>query len=480
MVGVGERFDDTMSTSDTTMWRIERDPALRTTIVGMTVLEEAPAWSDLRRRMLDVSADIPRLRHRVAEPAFGVGAPRWVEDSGFDIDFHLRRVVAAGDADIRAVLDIAGPIEMAAFDKARPLWEFTLVEGLEGGQAALVQKIHHSVTDGVGAIRMSRLLFDDLDMTGPPVVVHRPEPDAVHHDGVRLVLDSVLDQTRGVLSAAEHLAAGVPGAVTDAARHPRRTATDAVRTARSVARLVRPVSEPLSPVMVERGLGRRLAGMDFSLVAMKAAAHSVDGTLNDAFLAGLAGGMRRYHERHGAVPERLRVTMPVNQRRAGDAAGSNKFAPVRFELAIDVVDPRERMRLLGAASRAERREPGLKFTGQIAGALNVLPAPLTTAVLGSMLKAVDFVATNVPGLGSPVGLAGAPVTAQYAFAPPSGAAFSAGLLSYLDHCTLGLVMDTAAVRDPEVLAECMAEGFAEVLAVAGGGAWRPRAKKKRP
>lgn len=466
--GVVERYDDTMSTSDTTMWRIERDPALRTTIVGVTVLDSAPDWAHLRRRLLEVTADIPRLRHRVAEPAFGIGAPRWVEDDGFDIDFHLRRVVAAGHADIRAVLDIAGPIAMAAFDRARPLWEFTLVEGLQGGQAALVQKIHHSVTDGVGAIKMSRSLFDDLD--APPT--KRPkkasahaEPAATHHDGVRLVLDSVVDQTKGALTTAEHLAAAAPGAFAGVALHPRRAAEEALRTARSVARLVRPVSEPLSPVMRERGLGRRLAAMDFSLDALKASGHTVDGTLNDAFLAALAGGMRRYHRRHDMPVERLRVTMPVNQRRAGDGPGSNKFAPVRFELAIDLADPRERMRALGASARAERKEPGLKFTGQIAGALNALPVQVTTAVMGSMLKAVDFVATNVPGLTTHMALAGSPVTAQYAFAPPSGAAFSAGLLSYLDCCTLGLVMDTAAIHDPDVMAECMAEGFAEVLAV---------------
>ncbi len=72
--------------------------------------------------------------------------------------------------------------------------------------------------------------------------------------------------------------------------------------------------------------------------------------------------MRRYHAHHGEVPPALRVTMPVNQRRSDDPAGSNRFAPVRFELAIEEPDARERMRRLGAAARAERREPGLRFT----------------------------------------------------------------------------------------------------------------------
>ena len=467
---MGAEYSDSMNASDTTMWRIERDPALRTTIVGVTVLDAVPDWHLLRSRLLAVADEVPRLRQVVVEPPLGIGSPRWAHDRDFDIDVHLRRVVVDGEADTAAVLDVAAPIAMAAFDRSRPLWEFTLVEGRTGEQAALVQKIHHSVTDGVGAIRMSHHLFDHDDDAAAHVRSgrHAATPSDDHaHEGVRLVMDTVIDQTRGALHVAEQVATGLPGAVAGVARHPRRAAEQTVRTVGSVARLVRPVREPLSPVLRGRGLGRRLAGMDFSLSDLKTAAHVVDGTLNDAFLAALAGGMRRYHAHHGDVPPALRVTMPVNQRRSDDPAGSNKFAPVRFELAIAEPDPRERMRRLGAAARAERREPGLRFTGQVAGALNAVPAPITTAVMGSMLKAVDLVATNVPGLTRPVALVGAPVSLQYAFAPPSGAAFSAGLLSYLDACTLGLVMDTAAVRDPDVLARCVAEGFAEVLAVGG-------------
>ncbi len=94
--------------------------------------------------------------------------------------------------------------------------------------------------------------------------------------------------------------------------------------------------------------------------------------------------------------------MPINLRTASDAIGNNRFTPARFTLPIDVEDPRARMRQLGELARAWRKEPGLKFTDAVAGALNVMPEALTTAALGSMLKAIDFVATNVPGLERPV------------------------------------------------------------------------------
>ncbi|MEO5901507.1 MAG: WS/DGAT domain-containing protein, partial [Ilumatobacteraceae bacterium] len=86
---------------------------------------------------------------------------------------------------------------------------------------------------------------------------------------------------------------------------------------------------------------------------------------------------------------------------------------------------------------------------------------------GAMLKAIDFVATNVPGISHRVYLAGAEVVREYAFAPPSGAAFSVALLSHVDQCCVGLNVDTAAVPDVDVLVGCLKDGFADVLAMRG-------------
>ena len=474
---MNERFDSRMNQSDTTLWRIERDPSLRTTIVGIAILSEAPDWERLRTRIEDISWEIPRLRQKVAEPALGLGTPRWVQDPGFDIGYHLRRMVAPPPGDLQTVLDIAGPIAMAAFDRARPLWEFTLVEGLADGRAALIQKIHHSVTDGVGAIRMARIAFDEHAHEK-----HAPAPRPLEGgerrpSGLSVAVDTMADQVLGAAHLVGRTATAMPGVMEKAALHPLKLAETLVGTAESIFKLVRPAKEPLSPVMRERGMARRLAAIEMSLTELKDAGHAAGGTMNDAYLAGVTGGMRRYHKRHGAVPAQLRVTMPINLRTEGDAIGNNRFTPARFALPIDVEDPVERMRNLGELARSWRKEPGLKFTDIVAGALNAMPPVVTTTVLGSMLKAIDFVATNVPGLDRPAHLAGATVEQQFAFAPPSGAAFSIALLSHLDRCTLGMVIDTTAVHDPDVLATCMAEGFEEVLAAGRKATGHPRAKR---
>ena len=127
---VRARFDDRLNASDAVLWTIERDPSLRTTIVAIAVLDRAPDWPRLRRRLVEASVAAPRFRQRVVEAPMRLGPPRWELDEHFDIDYHLRRVRAPDPGGLETVLRIAEPMAMAAFDKDRPLWEFTLVEGL--------------------------------------------------------------------------------------------------------------------------------------------------------------------------------------------------------------------------------------------------------------------------------------------------------------------------------------------------------------
>jgi len=462
------------------MWSIEQDPCLRTTIVAVSLLDRSPDWDRLRARMTEACISVPRLRQRVVETPLRFGPPRWQTDDGFDLGFHLRRVVVPWPCDVRALLDLTAPIAMGAFDKDRPLWEFTLVEGLDGGHAAFVQKVHHSFTDGVGAVALARLLLDtERDPAPHRHRAHHAGTGADghtddHRTGLESIIDSITADLRRTAGLSLRGARALPGMATRAITDPVGALTSAVRDVRSIGKLVAPVTRPLSPAMVERGLSRRLDCFDIPTDALRAAGHVADGSLNDAFLASVAGGMRRYHDAVGAPTASLRVTMPINLRRPDDPAGSNRFTPARFQLPIDSPDPVERMRRLGELARGWRSEPALPLSDAIAGVLGRLPVAASTSIFGSMLKGIDFVATNVPGLRAPAYLAGAEVTREYAFAPPSGAAFSVALLSHGDQCCLGINADLAAVPDPELLTSCLREGFEEVVAVGGAATTRPR------
>jgi hypothetical protein len=130
------------------------------------------------------------------------------------------------------------------------------------------------------------------------------------------------------------------------------------------------------------------------------------------------------------------------------------------------------MQQVGAVAHAWTREPSLAYSDAVAGVLDRLPVSVTTSIFGGMLKNIDLVCTNVPGLPNRSYLAGAEVERQYAFAPPSGASLSVALLSHVDQACVGLVVDTVAVPDHEALMACLVGGFDEVLAVSGHEAVR--------
>ena len=144
-------FQPRMSDADKLMWTIERDPLLRSTITSVGGPRQAP------RPRPAAGQDRAGQPHAWCACASGSSAtplsfspPRWEVDPNFDLDYHLRFVRAGNDGSMRELFDIAEPIGMQGFDRARPLWEFTVVEGLEDGRAGLIMKVHHAITDGVG------------------------------------------------------------------------------------------------------------------------------------------------------------------------------------------------------------------------------------------------------------------------------------------------------------------------------------------
>jgi diacylglycerol O-acyltransferase len=215
--------------------------------------------------------------------------------------------------------------------------------------------------------------------------------------------------------------------------------------------------------MRERATTRRLAMMEVPLDALKRAAKTVDGTVNDAYLAGIAGGLRHYHERHGAAVGSLRALMPINLRSMKDANFGNRITLQRLIVPVAEPDPAARMRALHPVVLAAREEPSLSVTEAIAGALNMLPV----GYVGGILKHVDFVASNMPSAPTPVYLAGSKVTGMFAFGPTIGASVNTTLMSYNGSCDIGINIDTAAVPDPDVLVDCLRESFAEIAAFAG-------------
>jgi len=447
-----------MRQNDAFTWYMENDPLLRSTVVGVAWLSEPPVWDDLVERLERATRQIPSFRQRPVEVPGRLATPRWTTDPHFDVTWHLRRVDAPAPHGPDEVLALAALAAMSGFDHTRPLWEFTLVGGLEHGRAAIVMKMHHSLTDGIGGVQLALALFDtaaDHRVRDPLP----PAPPGEQIDGRHLMAQVLANRAGHLRDGVVRGVRGAPGATVRALRHPLETGGDVVETARSIGRTVRPLSTVLSPVMTRRGPGRVLHMITVDLADLKEAGAAAGGTLNDSFIAAVTGGLRRYHERHGTTAEELTVTLPISIRKADDAPGGNHITLQRLRVPLSMVDPVSRMRVIGAACRAARAERSLAFTDAIAGALNFVP----TTVVGNMLKHVDFLASDVTGFPQPIFLCGARVTGYYAFGPTIGAALNATLFSYDGSCCIGITVDTTAVPDHELLAECLSEGFAEVI-----------------
>lgn len=451
---------DFMRNTDAFTWAMESDPRLRSTVVTTIMLDEVPDWDVVRNRLDLVSRRLPMFRQRVV-PSPPPAPPRWETAPDFDLDFHLRRVTAPAPGGLDTVLEMARLAEMADFDRARPLWEATLIDGLADGRAALLCRFHHALTDGVGGVQIGMTLFDLERDAGHPAILPS-EPHATD----RPLLSGYADVLRydAQLAGASLTAAAkaAPGLLYTGIRHPIAAATAATATAASVYRTVRPVNRTGSPLMAERSLVRRLAVHDVSLERLRDAAHRCDGALNDAFVAGVTGGLRRYHEKHGVELADVHLSMPISLRTDADEMGGNRITVMRFGVPAGIADPAQRIREIHRHATQVRHERSLPYTQMIAGVLNLMPR----WYIGSILRHVDFVASDVPGIPVPVYLGGAPVSAQYAFGPTIGAAVNVTLLTYVDTCHFGVNADTGAIPDFEIFIDCLVEGFGEVLALA--------------
>lgn len=448
-----ESFDRTMSDADSLLWTIGRDPVLRPTIVVVATLDGPPGWEVVRARFEELTKQFPQLRARVLSRPLGIWRPKWVADRSFDLDLHLRRQRAAPPARLRGVLDLAQAMASSGFDPELPPWEAVVVEGLTGHKAALVVKLHHALVDGVGGIAVLLHLLDPERHPAAPSGPHAGPPgeeQAPVHEHTWRAQD-LLRQARAGGHALPRVVVPSIGQV--------------LATASSVAKLLAPARRPLSPVTAGRSSGRWFDVIDLPDGALRRAARATGSTLNDVFLAGILMGLRRYHELHARPVDRLRVLMPVSVRKPAHALAGNHFVPARFVLPLQA-DAQRCVREVHEIAGGYRNDPALAFSDLLAACLDLLPAPLATAVWGSMLKGDDFCATDVPGPTSETYLAGARIEGLYAFAPPSGAALNVSLLTPAGRDCIGVNIDAAAVSDGSKMVASLEEGFADVLRLA--------------
>jgi diacylglycerol O-acyltransferase / wax synthase len=503
------------------MWAVESDPFLRTDFTNVTVLSTAPDVEQLRAGLERAIELFPPLRQRVARPPFGLAPPHWADDPEFDLGYHVRRLSVSPPGTDRQVLDLAAQLAAMPLDRARPLWELTVVEGLSGGRAAVLQRLHHALTDGVAGMKLLRTLLGRDSPIGPPAggagetgaeAARRSQPspgpdplvwrhpeilspadvaprpldgwyagtDARADPGLVERVAGPLGEVGGSLAyrfgqgwtAARkglELAATLPVSTGDDLRL---LAERARRTARSVADQVVVAGGPLSPLMVGRSLVRRFEMETFDLAAVRRAARALGAGRNALFVAGVTGGLLDYHERLGAPCEALRMAIPVSLRGSARpdgaaAVGGNRFAPARVVVPLGPKDPAKRVAAVTRTLAEVTAEPGLTMADSLAGLISLLPASVLVPALRAQARTVDFAASIVPGLRSGRFMAGAPVEGSWPMGPRVGCAVNFTLLTCGERLHLGVNLDPAAVTEPAALMECLARSFSDLLEAGG-------------
>ncbi|HEY3019506.1 MAG TPA: wax ester/triacylglycerol synthase family O-acyltransferase [Solirubrobacteraceae bacterium] len=443
------------------MWRAEADPRLRSTICGVQELDATPDWERLVAAHDWASRLVPRFRQRVVEPALGLGVPVWANDPDFDLHYHVRRARLPEGGGFAALLAAAEQIAMTPFDRARPLWEAVLFEGLPDGRSAYLLKLHHATTDGLGSVQLLSQLYSRTREPNPRKVQVAPPPP----DG--------LTSSRALAEQALQGAGALPRTVAGGGRAALRALADplhrgraALRFGRSLQRVLADPDADASPLLRERSLSWRWLALDLAFADLRAASKAAGGSLNDAYVAALLGGFRRYHAELGVPLDRMPVAIPMSVRTDDDAAGGNRFAGARLALPAGIADPAQRIAAVRDAVRGVRDEPALNALGLIAPGLARLPAPLISQLAGGLTRSNDLQASNVPGLREDVYIAGAKIERAYGFGPLPGCATMVTLVSHGDRCCVGVNLDPAAVTEPERFARCLVEGFEEILALA--------------
>jgi len=448
---------------DMLMHRGEANPRTRSGIMALEILDTTPDWDRFRTCFDNASRKVLRLRQKVVVPTLPTASPRWVVDPDFNLDFHVRRVRVPEPGTLRELLDLAEVGLQSPLDISRPLWTATLVEGLEGGKAATLLHLSHAVTDGVGAITMFAEIYDlerePATKPAPPMPV--PEdlsPNDLMREGINHLPGAIVGGLLGAVSGGLMTLGRV-------ARSPGTAVFDAVDYARSGRRMLRRAAEP-SPLLRRRSLSSRSEAIEMRLGDLRQAAHAADSSINDAYLAGVCGALRMYHEALGVPINALPMAVPVSLRAEADPAGGNRFAGVNLAAPIGVADPAVRIGKIRKQMTQRREEAAIDMIGAVAPVLGLLPDAVLEAMSGSII-ASDVQASNVPVYAGDTYIAGAKVLRQYGIGPLPGIAMMVVLVSRGGFATVTARYDRASIAHQDLFAQCLRRGFDEVLALGG-------------
>jgi WS/DGAT/MGAT family acyltransferase len=398
--------------------------------------------------------ELPQFRRKLSPVPFNLDHPVWVDDADFDLDYHVRRIGCPAPGTDEQLAEIAADIAGRQLDRARPLWEWWVVEGLENGHIAVVAKMHHCTVDGVsGANMMVHLLDRQPD---PPPRPAPPEWEPEHQP-------SDLEK--------------VGRALVNRARRPLQLVTIVPKTIRNIAGflgvrrriegpgMAAPLTAPRTPFNGAITPHRKMAYGHIPLAEIKSIKNAFGTTVNDVVLAIAGGALRAYLLRNDELPDKsLIATVPVSVRDDNDKTlGTNRVSAIFSNLGTDIEDPVERLRTISTANRNAKEEHKAIGAAMLQDWME-FAAPTTFSLAARFYSAMrlaerhpvvhNLVISNVPGPPFPLYFAGAKLVAMYPMGPVfHGAGLNITVLSYMDTVFWGFM--TCREQLPDVWDLCV-------------------------
>lgn len=477
-----QRFDRRMSDAEALMWNVEKDPWLNPNGGTVNLLDRPLDFDELCARLRYAVVKVPRLRERVVAGVGRLAPPVWATDPEFDFDYHVRRVSLPGAGTRRQLFDLACRLYEDPFDRTRPLWQFVAIDGLEGGKGALFWKLHHSISDGIGAVRLSELYMTGRRDTPPPpevdldqVIADAIAAEEAEKRDAEVSLGSLAKTAGHVWRRQLGIGRRAIGEVAIAAVDPSRArelAESAVDTVRGGLDQIRGGAEVEggSPLWASRSRGRHLESFRVPLDAAKAAGKTLGGSINDVFMTGIVEGAVAYHAKRSVTVDAFNTSFVVSTR-TDKAMGGNSFTPAKVQISGAPMPVEER--LVHARDRmAARRETvsGRGGMSQVAGIANLLPTSVVTGVARSQAAKMDFATSNLRAAPFQLYIAGAAVESNVTMGPVAGTAFNITTVSYNGYLDVGMLIDPAAVEDPADLRNCIVTAFEQLMAAGGAPA----------